>query len=256
MKKSNYLFLLVLPFFIGHPLRAKTCQGFGPQTPRDIALKKGANNSSVSFAPSSKKLNLCNIHFHTNAEHKGPGFSTSGGQGDHGGWKCNGPQKKSTHYQKNHKKGCGHLNEGDTVEVHWVFSSCDVGPGKGLGSCFSDACKNPQIRVEAQVFLAIDDKNALNFLDYRYEGKKNGTHQPKHLPSDNHSTQFIGSTTGPSYSEEKCSPFQVSWSVRPECLKIDINSLNEWCQKNPFGEDHAHGVRQIVTNPQLLSPIN
>ena len=34
-------------------------------------------------------MNLCNIHTHTNAEHKGPGFSMHAGSGEHGGYKCN-----------------------------------------------------------------------------------------------------------------------------------------------------------------------
>ena len=52
--------------------------------------------------------------------------------------------------------------EGDTIEVHWVHTTCDVDPGKGLGSCLSDACANPQLRVEAQVFLVVNDENALS----------------------------------------------------------------------------------------------
>ena len=46
-------------------------KGFGPQAPRDIDLKKGTNNREFSIAPDSRKMNLCNIHFHKNAEHKG-----------------------------------------------------------------------------------------------------------------------------------------------------------------------------------------
>jgi len=66
---------------------------------------------------------------------------------------------------------------------------------------------------------------------------------------------FLGSTTGPSYTQAKCSPLQVTWSVRPACTKIDINSLNKWCEGNVFQEDHAHGVRQLVTAPELLAKI-
>jgi hypothetical protein len=36
--------------------------------------------------------------------------------------------------------------------VHWVYSSCAVQPGQGLGSCLSAARANAQLRVEAQVF--------------------------------------------------------------------------------------------------------
>ncbi|AGH43401.1 hypothetical protein C427_1292 [Paraglaciecola psychrophila 170] len=67
--------------------------------------------------------------------------------------------------------------------------------------------------------------------------------------------EYLGSTTGPSY-DEKASPLQVSWSVRPKVAVVDINSFGKWCDDNIFKEDHAHGVRNLVTNPKLLSSIN
>jgi hypothetical protein len=48
---------------------------------------------------------------------------------------------------------------------------------------------------------------------------------------------------------------QVSWNVRPKCAKVDISSLSQWCKGNIFEENHAHGVRQLVTDPKLLSII-
>jgi hypothetical protein len=49
----------------------------------------------------------------------------------------------------------------------------------------------------------------------------------------------------------------VTWSVRPECAKLDIGSLHKWASDgNVFKENHSHGVRQLVTAPELLSPIN
>ena len=68
----------------------EVCQGYGPQTPRDIAMTAGTNARVFTLAPAPEALNLCNIHTHTNAEHKGPGFSISAGTGENGGWKCNG----------------------------------------------------------------------------------------------------------------------------------------------------------------------
>ena len=66
--------------------------------------------------------------------------------------------------------------------------------------------------------------------------------------------QYSGSTTGPSYNE-KGSPFQVSWSVRPKVAKVNIDTVGQWCKGNTFKEDHAHGVRNLVRNPKLLSTI-
>ena len=48
------------------------CLASGPQAPRDIALPTGRNPISFPLAPESDQMNLCNIHTHTNAEHRGP----------------------------------------------------------------------------------------------------------------------------------------------------------------------------------------
>jgi len=248
-----------------HAKAGPACEGFGPQTPRDIDSVVGTNKRTFTFAPASNELNLCNIHLHKNAEHKAKAFSIYAGDGEHGyqsGYQC-GISKALTKAElaPTAKKICdskhGALSPGDTIEVHWVFTSCDVKPGKGLGSCVSDACANPDLRVETQVFTLVNDSNALDFNTLRYEGNMaNGLHQPKALPSDTGApVVFTGSTTGPKYSEQTCSPYQVTWSVRPSCAKIDINTIGKFCEGNVFKEDHAHGVRKLVTNPALLSEI-
>ncbi len=242
----------------GHVQSAEVCQKYGPQTPRDISSKSGMNEQTFSLARASTELNLCNIHFHTNAEHKGPGFSVFAGKGKHGGYQCNETSKLSmAELKAPNAGGCKDLKPGETIEVHWVHTSCDVTPGKGLGSCLSDQCANPELRVETQVFLLVNDTAAMNFADFAYGGNVvNGLHQPKALPGGTGDpVVFRGSTTGPKYTEQKCSPLQVTWSVRPQCVKIDINSVHAWCKGNVFEEDHAHGVRQLVTAPELLAPI-
>ena len=239
----------------------ETCVGYGPQTPRDMDNLAGKNKRIFSIAPGYKDMNLCNIHFHVNAEHKAKDFSIYAGDGDHGhggGYQCIDSKSLTKAELKAPKKNnCAGVKPGDTIEVHWVYSSCDVKPGKGLGSCLSDACGNPNLRVEAQVFIVVNDTSAVNFLDLVYaDNMVNGLHQAKALPTNTGSpVVFLGSTTGPKYTEQKCSPFQVTWSVRPQCAKVDINSLSNWCDGNVFKEDHAHGVRKLVTNPNLLSDI-
>ena len=149
------------------------------------------------------------------------------------------------------------MKPGDTVEVHWVYTSCDTQPGKGLDACVTEQCANPQLRVEAQVFLVVNDARAIDFRLFDYNGNSaNALHQPKALPTRTGTpVVFRGSTTGPEYTEEKCSPLQVTWSVRPACAKVSEASLNAWCEHNVFGEDQAHGVRQLVTSADLLAPI-
>ena len=239
---------------------ADTCKGYGPQTPRDISQKSGKNSRVFSIAPAATSMNLCNIHTHTNAEHKGPGFSIFAGPGKHGGYRCNETPKltKAELSAPSHGHGACHgIKPGDTIEVHWVHSTCNVKPGAGLGACLSTECNNPQLRVETQVFLVVNDSNALNFKDFTYSDKlKNGFHQAKNLPSGNgNPVVFLGSTTGPKYTEQKCSPLQVTWSVRPNCAKVNISTLHNWCKQNPFKENHSHGVRQLVTSQKLLSKI-
>ena len=251
---------VAVPFAVG-ALEAPLCEGFGPQTPRDIDDRAGDNARTFSPAPGPTKLNLCNIHFHRHAEHKARDFSLPGQVGDHGeagGFRCVASRSlTSAELAAPADNHCGHVGPGDTVEVHWVYSSCDVVPGEGLGACLSDACANPDLRVEAQVFLLVNDDSALDFAQFGYEGNVvNGLHQPRSLPSGTGTpVEFLGSTTGPKFTEQECSPLQVSWSVRPQCAKLGLASLSEWCSDNVFAEDHAHGVRELVTARELLAPI-
>jgi len=236
----------------------QVCEGFAGQTPRDIDSKIGTNPVKFSLAPASTEMNLCNIHFHNNAEHKAKAFSILAGEGKARGYQC-GISKSLTKAELKTPKAeiCNGLAPGDTIEVHWVHTSCDVAPGPGLGSCLSDACANPDLRVETQVFTLVNDSSALNFNDLSYSGNQsNGFHQAKSIPSiTGVPVEFMGSTTGPKYTEQACSALQVTWSVRPECAKLDINTIGKWCESNVFEEDHAHGVRKLVTDPRLLAPI-
>jgi hypothetical protein len=100
-----------------------------------------------------------------------------------------------------------------------------------------------------------NDSSALDFEALTAIKDVNGFYQAPNIPSNTGiPVEFLGSTTGPSYNE-KASPLQVSWSVRPEVAVVDINSVDDWCNDNVFDEDHAHGVRNLVTNPKLLSTI-
>ena len=237
-------------------------KGYGPQTPRDIDSVAGNNNIIYSASPAYTEMNLCNIHFHKNAEHKGGEFTTYAGNGDGKGWGTG--YKYSGELTKKELKPVkgdicpsdhGGLYPGDTIELHYVHSSAQIVPGPTLGACLSDAIGNPQLRVETQVYVLVNDKKAADFMELTAHGVVNGKQQALNIPSDTGTpVQFTGSTTGPSYNE-KGSPFQVSWSVRPQVKKVNIATVGEWCKGNTFNEDHAHAVRNLVTNPDLLSPI-
>ena len=109
------------------------CLGSGPQTPRDISQKFGTNTSSFNLAPSYRDMNLCNIHTHIFAEHKGPGFSISANNGQTDGYRCNDTAGLSQEELTDPTHGSGAFQgfaPGDTIEVHWVYSSCAVQPGQ------------------------------------------------------------------------------------------------------------------------------
>jgi len=203
-------------------------------------------------------MNLCNIHFHKNAEHKGGEFTEYAGNGNgHGyqsGYKYSGKLSATeltpaTTCPSEHSK----LASGDTIEVHYVYSTAQINPGPTLGSCLSEAINNPQLRVETQVYVVVNDKNALDFGKLTQHSVKNGLHQASNIPGNTGTpVQYAGSTTGPGYNE-KGSPFQVTWSVRPKIAKVNIATVGDWCKGNTFKENHAHGVRNLVINPDLLS---
>ncbi|MFP2768130.1 delta-class carbonic anhydrase [Oceanisphaera sp. KMM 10153] len=237
-------------------------QGFGPQSPRNIDSIKGSNNISFNAAPAYDKMNLCNIHFHKNAEHTGGEFLKYAGNGDGhgylGGYQYSGKLTQAELLAVDHEvcpSKHGSLYPGDTIEVHYVHSSAQVTPGPTLDACLSESINNPQLRVETQVYVLVNDHNARDFGALTDFGQINGLQQALNIPNDTGiPVQYAGSTTGPGYNEVG-SPFQVTWSVRPEVTKVNIATVGEWCKGNVFNEDHAHGVRNLVTNPDLLSTI-
>ena len=235
------------------------CLDAGPQTPRDITSLDGINPVTFEFAPAATEMNLCNIHTHTNAEHKGPGFSVFVNDTDSGGYACNATADLTEAELTEAPGAYKGVKPGDTIEVHWVHTSCaEAAPGEGLGACVPEGCDSPLLRVEAQTFLVVNDGAALDFMSMTYGGQAaNGMHQAKMIPSTTGKpVNFLGSTTGPSYTQSVCSPAQVTWNVRPDCAKLDINSLHAWAEAdNVFKETKSHGVRQLVTAPELLSQI-
>ena len=234
------------------------CLDMGPQTPRDISSVFGLNTESFPLAPDVSEMNLCNLHTHTNAEHKGPGFNVFVSDADDGGYACNDTAELSAADLAPADGAYKGVKPGDTIEVHWVHTSCEAAPGEGLGACVPEDCADPLLRVEAQVFLVVNNSEALDFTEMNYAGAAgDGLHQAKMIPtSTGQPVLFRGSTTGPSYDQSNCSPVRVTWNVRPQCARLDINSLHRWAEQgNVFNETKSHGVRQLVTAAELLSPI-
>ena len=166
-------------------------KGIGPQAPRDIDSYVGNNHIEFNSAPAYTEMNLCNIHFHKNAEHKGGEFKKYAGNGDGHGYQSgyiytgtlNGAEL--AHVEKEIcPSSHGSVSPGDTIEVHYVYSTAQVKPGPTLGSCLSESIKNPQLRVEAQVYSLVNDKTASDFRTLSQHGMKNGLHQALNIPSN------------------------------------------------------------------------
>jgi cadmium carbonic anhydrase-like repeat protein len=231
------------------PAAVTTCAKVGPQSPRDIQSSSGTNPVRYSKALPFTALRLCDIHFHKLAEHKIP--ATVPAPGGQEGYVCRTTTSADAYKQRKTdppQNGCKGVSLGDTIEVHWVFTSCNVEPAPCLASCFSAACVNPELRVETQVFYLTPPGNGDN-----WEGAGYSRTPPAAVAG---TVEYLGSTTGADYDDHaECSPIQATWKVRPTCRRLTLQSLNTWCDHNPFNEDHAHGVRKLVTLPELLSRI-
>ncbi len=115
---------------------------------------------------------------------------------------------------------------------------------------------NPQLRVESQVYVLVNDVNARDFKQLTQFDLKNGKYQALNIPTNTgEPVIYSGSTTGPKYNEV-ASPFKVTWSVRPKVAKVYVKTVGDWCKGNDFNETYAHSVRNLVVNPALLSNID
>lgn len=128
MKKTFCLFLALSVVLAGNafasekkhhvPKEENQCIGAGPQAPRDIDKLTGSNLATFSEAPAFDDMNMCNIHFHWNAEHKAAAYSTYVEAGSHSGWACQEPATGRITKEHVEYNGCEGIAEGDTIEVH------------------------------------------------------------------------------------------------------------------------------------------
>ena len=243
-------------------------QDVGAQSPRDIDDIGGNNIKATTTAPASTAMNLCNIHFHKSAEHKGGEFTVYAGNGDGegygSGYKYSGSlsELELTHYEGEEICKYEHnpLYAGDTIEVHYVYTSDDVAPGESLGACIAadrEEGTQPLLRVEAQVYVIVNDENALDFvsLNKTIEDNTTNLYQAPNIPNNTGTAiEYEGSTTGAGYNEV-ASPYQVTWNVRPNIAKVNMQTVGAWCDHNEYNEHKAHNVRNLLINPDLLSQI-
>lgn len=109
--------------------------------------------------------------------------------------------------------------------------------------------------MEAIVAVLVNDRKAADLTRIAALKVVNGYNAAPNIPDNlGKPVTHEGSTTGPSYNT-KGSPYQVTWNVRPKVVRLDILSVAQWLEMNPFKEDHAHGVLDLVEDQALLSPI-
>ena len=113
-----------------------------------------------------------------------------------------------------------------------MHSSCDIKPSKGLDSCLSPKCGNPQLHVETQVFLVVNASKALNFADFaQAENIKNGLYQTKTLlTGSGKPIVFASSTNRPKYTQAQCFPVQVTQIARPQYAKSYVKFPYKWAK--------------------------
>ena len=111
--------------------------------------------------------------------------------------------------------------------------------------------------MESQVFLVVNNPKSHDITALAKPRMVAEKWQGGQLPDwTGKPVVYRGSITEPGSAERVCLPAEVTWSVRPACAKLDINSLNKWVSGgNIFNETKPHRVRNLVTNPDLISSI-
>jgi len=212
----------------------------GPQSPRDLAVAGGTNRLPVP-GDGTRPPRLCNVHFHRPAEHAGiaecPAVASEGGGGAAAGVCGSGEHRP--------------VRAGEEIEAHWVYTSCPEPPEPrpGLDNCVCGSQEGPDpmvLMVLGRAYLVSPDGTS---------GAADRLAEPAGVLA-----RYGGSTTGPSYSgggpddPRPCSPARVQWAMDRRCLALQVSALGEWCRTNPWNEDHAHGLRDVIEREDWLSP--
>lgn len=217
------------------------CVDAEPQSPRDVSEGYvGTMDSRVDplgFEVIDHLVHV-NTHFHLGAEHRSEGEYDLQMPEINVGWYCHDDHLTEAQLEPYEFQWCHDVHVGETHEFHWVHSSAGVGLGPGLGGAFASA-NNPFVAVQAQVFLVVNDDDHVND-DLLH-----------HTTFSDDVVRYLGSTTGPSYNNDVCSPYQISWHVDRTCSHISASSMDHMCKV--MLEDyameadvHPHGPRTLV----------
>lgn len=203
-----------------------TCDRSEPQAPRDVTRGSPGLKSPRGVMPmtSCAEMDLVNFHFHLGAEHRSEGqYDVEQGEWDgtglRPGYFCNSDfgLDESANEPYNFQF-CDNVQVGNTYEVHWVHSTGgDAFKTDGLNGAFSRK-NNPIVAVESQ---AIKIVNHESYSDFSLDG----------MLDSGDVALYLGSTTGPSYSNEICSAFQVNWLVDRDCKAVSASAFDNVCRR-------------------------
>ncbi|GMH78665.1 hypothetical protein TL16_g07892 [Triparma laevis f. inornata] len=148
------------------------------------------------------------------------------------------------------------VHVGHTYEFHWVHCTGGTGLSPGLGGAF-ELVNNPSVLVCGQPVVVINrvpnydpSLSTFSITSPEYGGRTEGTVPLK---------TYIGSTTGPSYNNEVCSPYEVSRTVDLACTEITAEAMDMVCKEMIDAglqvDTHPHKSRMLV-NPMWVVPAN
>lgn len=115
---------------------------------------------------------------------------------------------------------CKNVKMGYTYEFHWVHSTAGPIDGVlsgGLGGVFNRSI-NPTAFVRGQICRIV------NWPAQEYKMFNTTWREPVR-----DSMVYIGSTTGTSYDNYKCSPAEVTWHVDRECCILSAQNMDRMC---------------------------
>ncbi|CAL1151072.1 unnamed protein product, partial [Cladocopium goreaui] len=115
---------------------------------------------------------------------------------------------------------CKNVKMGYTYEFHWVHSTAGPIDGVlsgGLGGVFNRSI-NPTAFVRGQICRIV------NWPEQEYKMFNTTWREPVR-----DSVVYIGSTTGTSYDNYKCSPAEVTWHVDRECCILSAQNMDRMC---------------------------
>ena len=140
---------------------------------------------------------------------------------------------------------CKNVKMGYTYEFHWVHSTAGRRDGilsGGLGGVFARDL-NPSVVVRGQVCRIV------NWPEQEYKSFNTTWREPV---SD--SMLYIGSTTGTSYDNVDCSPYEVTWHVDRQCCILSAQNMDRMCSDLlEFGIDMEKDV-QPAPSRLLVAP--